>query len=89
MGSEIDLSRLGGHVGVGVRLDLFLLRLHIMFLFLLFLELDRTSQTEITKLDFSESVIDEDIFRFQVSVEDIAFLEIVESKEDLEDNTLN
>ena len=72
-----------------MRFDLFF-RFHVVFIFLLvFFNLDCSGQTKVTKFNLGQVLIDEDVFRFEISVENIGFFQIVESKQNLKDDPLD
>lgn len=69
------------------------LRSFFFFFFLLVLLLlfshDSPGQSEVTKFNLREVFSCKDIFRFEIPVEDLTLMAIVESGQDLEDDLFN
>lgn len=89
MSRKVNFSRL--HVGVLMWLNLFLI-FHFVFVFLfVILEVNSSSQPEITQFDLSKIFVVsyQNILGFKIPVQDITFFKIVESQQNLENNSLN
>jgi hypothetical protein len=89
MGCKVNFSRL--HVGVLVWLNLFLIFHFVLFFLFIIFEVNSSSQPEITQFDLSKIFVVsyQNILGFKIPVQDITFFKIVESQQNLENNSLN